>query len=122
MATDPQTLIAEGKCYTCQGVSESEAIELALLARWASLSGCVNLIPAGQHYDHTQGVFILTGLTIGHTYSFTFGVNEDSFVNGGDTISSPGVGITVQFTSNTGEIFIISVGPTPDILVTAIVC
>ncbi len=36
MATDPQTLLDEGKCFSCQGVSEAEAIELALLARWAS--------------------------------------------------------------------------------------
>jgi hypothetical protein len=36
MAVDSQTLLAEAKCYLCNGVTLEEALELALLARVAS--------------------------------------------------------------------------------------
>ena len=33
MATDPQTLMTQGKCYACHGASEFEIMKLALLAQ-----------------------------------------------------------------------------------------
>lgn len=33
MATDPQSLMTQGKCYACYGASEFEIMKLALLAQ-----------------------------------------------------------------------------------------
>lgn len=33
MATDPQTLLTQGKCYACEGASTFEILKLALLAQ-----------------------------------------------------------------------------------------
>lgn len=33
MAVDPNTLLAEAKCYTCLGITLFEALQLAMLAR-----------------------------------------------------------------------------------------
>lgn len=38
-ATDPQTLLAQAKCYMCLGVSLAEALQLALLAQIANSAG-----------------------------------------------------------------------------------
>lgn len=34
MATDANTLYEESKCYLCAGVTQAEALKLALEARW----------------------------------------------------------------------------------------
>jgi hypothetical protein len=39
--TDPQTLLAQAKCYTCLGITLAEALQLALLAQIASSGGTV---------------------------------------------------------------------------------
>ncbi len=39
MAIDPQILLAEAKCYLCLGISQAEAVELALLARIQTAGG-----------------------------------------------------------------------------------
>lgn len=97
MATDPQTLLAEGKCFLCFGVSDAEALELALLARKANPQK-VNLVPAGSLHTGLGGQFQLSNLIAGHTYTVIFGPNETSASDLVTTIFATGT-ITIVATN-----------------------
>jgi hypothetical protein len=56
MAIDPNTLFAESQCYLCLGISQAEAIELALLARIAAGGGGP---PDGLGAGYTSGLYDL---------------------------------------------------------------
>lgn len=48
MALDPQTLVAEGRCYQCRGISLYMTIKLALLRRIAiTTNPAADVSPAG---------------------------------------------------------------------------
>lgn len=48
------------------------------------------LVPFGTAY--TAGSYTLTGLTIGHSYSYNLGVNETSLTNGAQVFNAPNAG------------------------------
>lgn len=44
MATDPQSLLTQASCYLCYGVSEAQAMKLALLAQISTTSNPENAV------------------------------------------------------------------------------
>lgn len=126
MVTDPNTLIAQANCFSCQippGIEFPVLISLAINIETAK--PCVNLVPAGAIYNYFgTKLYLLEGIIVGATYQVMFGNLNDrglaiSFVPP-VSILNPGNSNPIVFTATRTNVGLL--GGLLNTPVTTIVC